>query len=259
MLKLSGIQYQVGKQPILRDINACFRPGELSVVLGQNGSGKTSLLRVCSGEIKNYGGHVLYDDRNLDQIPGKELSRYRAVLRQQPELGFPLDVEEVVAMGRYPHYQHRPSGKDKKICHDVASLLNLQNLLLRNYLTLSGGEQQRVQFARVLAQVWEMPREGKRYLLLDEPLNNLDIAYQHEFLQVAGRLKNEKTVIVAVLHDINLAAQYADRLYFLKNGQLVAEGSPTTVLTEQTLENVFGIRPLIIPHPVSGHPIVSWL
>jgi iron complex transport system ATP-binding protein len=178
-------------------------------------------------------------------------------MSQQPELSFPLSVEEVVMMGRYPHFTFNPGKKDETICNEVIRKMQLEDFRDRNYLTLSGGERQRVQFARMLAQVWEIPADsGYRYIFLDEPLNNLDINYQQEFLQIVQSMANQNSIVVAVMHDINLALQYADKVFFLKNGELVASGKPGEVVTATMIEQVFGIKAHIINNPISNKPLV---
>ena len=179
-------------------------------------------------------------------------------MSQQPELSFPLTVEEVVMMGRYPHFAFNPGKKDDSICNEVIERMNLQSFKERNYLTLSGGEKQRVQFARVLAQIWEQPANGLRYLFLDEPLTSLDINYQQEFLQIARKFTLADTVLVAVIHDINLAIQFADKLFFLKDGEVAAQGNPSVILNEALLEMVFGVKTTIIKNPVTGSPLVIY-
>ena len=258
MLRVQDIQYGVGKKEIVKGISVDFMPGEFAMILGPNGSGKSTFLKLFSGELKGRQGSVVYLGKNINAIKKEELARVRAVMSQQPELGFPLTVEEVVMMGRYPHFSFNPGKKDMAICEEVIGQMNIGSLRERNYLTLSGGEKQRVQFARVLAQIWEMPAEGHRYLFLDEPLTNLDINYQQEFLAMARSLTRTDTVLVAVMHDVNLAVQYADKLIFLKEGEMVSCGKPLDVLSEGLIKNVFGVDTKIIPNPVNGLPLMVY-
>lgn len=258
MLRTENISYRIGKKQILKDISLEFVPGEFNMILGPNGSGKSSFLKIFCGEINDYDGNVFYDDKKIQSINKEALARKRAVMSQQPELNFPLSVEEVVMMGRYPHFVFDPHPSDKKICDEVIDRMNLQSFRERNYLTLSGGEKQRVQFARVLAQVWENPGLDTRFLFLDEPLASLDINYQQEFLQIAKSFLQSKTVLAAVIHDINLAIQFADKLFFFKEGELKALGKPSAILTESLIEQVFGVKTTIISNPVSGQPLVVY-
>ena len=258
MLRTENISFSVGKKQILKNLSASFLPGEFNMILGPNGSGKSSFLKIFSGEINKFQGTVLYDDKKIKELRKEELAKKRAVMSQQADLGFPLLVEEVVMMGRYPHFTFNPNKKDVAICNQVIERMNLVEFKERNYLTLSGGEKQRVQYARVLAQVWEKPTDGYRYLFLDEPLNSLDISYQHEFLQVAVELVKENTVLVAVMHDINLAAHYADNLFFFKEGELITQGRPGDILTENVIERIFSVKTRVIENPVTGKPLVIY-
>ncbi|HUR11375.1 MAG TPA: heme ABC transporter ATP-binding protein [Flavitalea sp.] len=256
MLKTENITYTIGKKNIVNNVSAEFLPGELNMILGPNGSGKSTFLKIFCGELKGYQGTVLYNDENITKHRKEELAQYRAVMSQQPELTFPLLVEEVVMMGRYPHFSFNPAKKDETICNEVLERMDLLSFRERNYLTLSGGEKQRVQFARVLAQIWEKPAKGSRYLFLDEPLNNLDINYQQEFLQIAKQFTTGDTVLVAIMHDINLAIQYADKLFFLKEGSIVQCGRPKDIVKADVIREVFKVSATIINNPVTNDPLV---
>jgi iron complex transport system ATP-binding protein len=256
MLKTENIYYSIEKKLILNGISTTFNPGEFNMILGPNGSGKSTFLKIFSGEINKYEGSIFYGDEKINQLKKEALAKRRAVMSQQPELSFPLMVEEVVMMGRYPHFNFNPTKKDEDICAEVMLLMNIHHFKERNYLTLSGGERQRVQFARVLAQIWQKPQEGYRYLFLDEPLNSLDINYQQEFLQIANEFAKENTVLIAVIHDINLATQYGDKLFFLRDGQLVSHGKPEDILTQKLIEQVFLVKTTIITNPITQKPLV---
>jgi iron complex transport system ATP-binding protein len=256
MLRTANISYNIGAKQILKNISLDFVPGEFTMILGPNGSGKSTFLKIFSGEINKFKGEVWYDDQPINSIKKEELSTCRAVMSQQTELTFPLNVEEVVMMGRYPHFTFNPNKKDIAICREVITRMNLDSFTERDYTTLSGGEKQRVQYARVLAQVWEKPAHGHRYLFLDEPLNNLDVAYQQDFLQMATLLKNQNTVLVAVMHDINLAIQYADKLAFFKEGELAGYGNPKELVTAPLLRKVFNVNTTVMDNPLTGDPLV---
>lgn len=249
MLELRNISYSIGTNKILDNISATFQPGKLSMIIGPNGSGKSTLLKIISQEIEGYSGSVLYDSKQLTKKNIPVISKVRAVLTQQPELSFPLPVEEVVLMGRYPHFAFTPSIKDKEICIKAMERMNIASFKHRNYLTLSGGERQRVHFARVLAQIWEEQLGKCRYFLLDEPITSLDLNYQHEFLKLAKQMSTQHTVTVAVIHDINLALQYADHVLMIYQGCVMADGTPKDVITPENLFKLYNLKCKVINDP----------
>jgi len=257
MLSLQNISYRIGGNNILANISTAFQPGEFNIILGPNGSGKSSLLKIISGEIHDYTGIVAYDQKNSREIKKAEWAKSRAVMSQQPELSFPLMVDEVVMMGRYPHFAFNPGKKDAAICREVMERLHLESFMDRNYLTLSGGEKQRVQFARVLAQIWEPTANSNRYLFLDEPIASLDIYYQHQFLQIAKQLVADNITVVAVLHDINLSIQYGSNMLFMKEGKLATSGRPGEIVTAGLIHEIFNI-PVTVSNNFNGKPIVMY-
>lgn len=258
MLKANNIYYSIGKKLILNDISVEFHPGEFNMILGPNGSGKSTFLKIFSGEINTYDGTILYNNKKIASQKKEALAKYRAVMSQQPELSFPLMVDEVVMMGRYPHFAFNPGRKDEAICREVMEHLDLQSFAERNYLTLSGGEKQRVQFARVLAQIWEPTGSNSRYLFLDEPVASLDIYYQHQFLQIATQLLAANITVVAVLHDINLSVQYGSNLFFMKEGKLVANGKPGNVVTAGLIHEIFNIPVTVLHNNGTKMPVVVY-
>lgn len=258
MLKTENIKYRIGKKQILKDISADFYPGRVAVILGPNGSGKSSFLKIACGETNDFTGTVFYDNSNSRDFQKAELAKTRAVMSQQTEVNFPLLVSEVVMMGRYPHFAFNPGKKDVAICEEIMDRMDLRAFKDRNYLTLSGGEKQRVQFARVLAQIFEAPKTGNRYLFLDEPIASLDIHYQHQFLQTIKMLAAESIVVIAVLHDINLAMQYADDIIFMKEGRMVKKGVPTEVITADLIRDVFNIPVKIVGYDGADKPVVVY-
>lgn len=256
MLETRNLVCTIGNQTIVDGISLSFVPGRLHVIVGPNGSGKSTFLKAFSGEWKPTAGTITYDSVALPDIDKISLARRRAVMTQLPELHFPLSVEEIVMMGRYPHFSFRPGAKDRTICQQVMDHLSIQSFSGRDYLTLSGGERQRVQFARALAQIWEVPAAGSRYLFLDEPVSSLDIHYQHQLLQLARGLVKENIVLIAILHDLNLALQYADRMIFMKQGRIVAEGDVPGIVTPALIRETFDIEARLLEDPLSGTPVV---
>lgn len=253
MLEIQNISYKIGSKTILDNVSASFAPGILTMILGPNGSGKSTLLKIICDEITHYAGKVLFDGISLSGKEQASMAQKRAVLSQQSELAFPLSVEEVVMMGRYPHFNLNPGKKDKDICLEALKRMSILDFRYRNYLTLSGGEKQRVHFARTLAQIWEPPNNTCRYLFLDEPIASLDLNYQHEFLRITKEMAAQNTVTVAVIHDINLAFQYADRAILLNRGTTVASGLPSEVITARNLFSVYGVSCRIMHDPASHY------
>jgi len=258
MLRVDDLVCRIGHRLIVDHISTEFAPGLVHVIVGPNGSGKSTFLKVFSGELKPEGGTVWYDDMSVIHTDKAGLARRRAVMSQLPELSFPLSVDEIVMMGRYPHFSFRPSLADAAICREAMERVSITDLSGRDYLTLSGGERQRVQFARALAQIWEPPATGSRFLFLDEPVSSLDIHYQHHFLQLIRSLLDEKIVVIAVLHDLNLALQYADRMLFMKEGRIAAAGPVPGIVQPGLIEEVFGIRARLLEDPYRRGPVVVY-
>ena len=261
MLAASGISVTLGGTPILRDVPIAVRGGEVVALIGPNGAGKSTLLHVLSGAIAPDAGEVCLDGRALAAWPRRVLARRRAVLPQAPVLSFPFRVLDVVMLGRSPHVGRSGREADLRVAHAALAETGMLDLAERVYTTLSGGERQRAELSRVLAQIWPEPGQetgepGRRFLLLDEPANNLDLAHQNAIMVTAKRLATWGHGVLAVLHDPNLAAVHADRICVLGQGRMVADGPPSAVVAEDLFERVFGARMRVIQHPEHGCPIV---
>ncbi|HVS98457.1 MAG TPA: heme ABC transporter ATP-binding protein [Puia sp.] len=258
MLRIEGLECLAGGRAVIRGITTEFAPAMLHVIVGPNGSGKSTFLKSFSGEWPAAAGEIRYDGLALRLLSKTNIAKRRAVMSQLPELHFPLRVDDIVMMGRYPHFSFRPSRHDAAICRAAMERLSILPLAGRDYLTLSGGERQRVQFARALTQIWDPPPEGSRYLFLDEPVSSLDIRYQHQLLRQVRALVGDKIVIVAVLHDLNLALQYADRILFLKDGRVAAEGPASSVVQPGLIRDVFGMEAHILQNPFGPQPVIVY-
>jgi iron complex transport system ATP-binding protein len=244
VIRVESVTRIAGGRRIVDSVSASFEAGKLNVIVGANGAGKSTLLRMLSRHLSPTEGRVRYGDRELAQIQLPELALLRATLSQSVDIAFPLSVREVVLMGRYPHFTGRPHARELQICDEVMRFFDVTSLAGRDYRSLSGGEQQRVQFARVLAQVWEAKRP--RYLFLDEPVTFLDISHQLDFMRKVRSLLAPDLVVVGVLHDLNLVAQFADRVLMLREGKVLADGATEEVLTPPNIERVFGVSPSIV-------------
>jgi iron complex transport system ATP-binding protein len=252
MLALENVGYLAGGRPrrvILRDLDLELRPGELVALLGPNGAGKSTALRIAAGELRPDQGFVRLSGRTLDRHTPLSQARLRAVLPQGDQLSFDLTVAEVVQLGRLPHDLHGRGPRDRLLVEAALLSVGLDHLAERLYPSLSGGERQRVQLARALAQLGEPQREGvDRLLLLDEPTASLDPKHQHQVMALVQRLTRQRIGALVVMHDLNLAARFADRLVFLKDGQKLAEGPPERVLNAQLLEQVYDLPFTVRPN-----------
>ncbi len=256
MLRLDGVTVRVPGAVLLDGVTLDVPAGALTALVGPNGAGKSTLLRVASGERAPDAGTVTMvgADGRMQPHAGAapdDLARRRAVLPQESLLAFPFTSAEVAQLGRTPHRTGREA--DAESVARALDAVGVAALADRRYPTLSGGEKQRVHLARVLAQL----DSGEAVLLLlDEPTNNLDLTHQHRVLEVARQMARRGLAVVAVLHDLNLAAQYADRIALLKRGRLVAAGSPADVLTSDAIAEAFDVRALVMPHPCLACPLV---
>ncbi len=209
--------------------------------MGANGAGKTTLLRLLAGNLRPTEGEVFLFDKPVRTYPKEELARKRAVLSQHYQIAFPIGVNDIVMMGRYPFFKTTPSKHDREICADVIQVMNSEELYTREYNTLSGGEAQKIQMGRVLAQIWEAKEDDEKILFLDEPVSHLDVKYQHQLLQTAKEWCGKHVTVIAILHDINLALLYADRIIFLKGGNLVHDMQRPSEITSAVIKQVFDV------------------
>lgn len=250
------------KHPILNSIDIHINAGEVVALLGANGAGKSTLSSILAGDelsLPILSGEVWLNELNVHQTPSKILAQHRAVLTQHTQLNFNLCVRDIIEMGTYPF----------AIVEGVEELIqqaliwaDIKHLEYRLYQQLSGGEQQRVQFSRILVQLfcqYNNP-QSPRYCLLDEPTSSLDPKYQQSLLKTLKRLANELNIgVFVVLHDVNLAAFYCDKLILLSQGNIIAQGEPQQVLTPDNLEATYGLRGQCIPHPLTTNKVlVIW-
>ena len=241
MLQATDIACSIDRKPILRDCSLALTPGRFTAVVGPNGAGKSTLLRILSGEDRPTRGQVQLNRQPIAAYDSRALSRLRAVLPQHTTVNFPFTVEQVIEIGRYAHRSRVV--ENERIISEVMQRTGLDRFSGRVYQTLSGGEQQRVQMARVMAQLWDDayqgPKSTSKYLLLDEPTSSLDLAQQQVLLGLAKDLCQRSLGVLAILHDLNLAIQYADDILFLKDGRPVAYGPREAVVTQEIIEETF--------------------
>ena len=254
MLTAKDIAFRIGNKSLLSNISLTFEPAKLHLIIGPNGAGKSTLIKVLARLLRPQGGNVRYEGVDVNDAAEADLAKRRAVLSQAVEVAFPLSVREVVMMGRYPHFGGRPGPTDEQIVDELMQFFDVTEFADHDYQTLSGGERQRVNFARVLAQLWQSNNETNparsprcRLLFLDEPLTFLDIRHQIDFMKKVRNFTNAPDVVtVGVVHDLNLAARFADQVVLLKDGRVVACGSPSQVLTSENIRHVFAVEPTFV-------------
>jgi len=246
-VELRDVSFRAGGALILDRVSVRFEPGKLNVVLGPNGAGKSTLLRIATGIARPTSGEVCYDGQSIAELAAEPLARRRAVLSQHVELAFALPVADVVLMGRYPHYGRVPTERDGEIVSRALALVGMEDKREQPYPTLSGGEQQKVHLARVLAQIWNNDGSAddagaQRFLFLDEPTSGLDVHYQLHILEVVRGLLSPACTVVAVLHDLNMAFEYGDHFVLLERGAVAVNASDPRSIPADVLERVFRVR-----------------
>ncbi|MFK0247448.1 heme ABC transporter ATP-binding protein [Amycolatopsis azurea] len=247
--ELDRVSYAVDGKTLLREVSLRVHAGEVLAVVGPNGAGKSTTLGVLAGDLRPDSGRVLVAGRELSAWSGIELARLRAVLPQQNTVTFPFTVDEVVRMGRTPWRGTEAEDFDETEIAAALKATGMTGFAGRRFTTLSGGEQARAALSRVLAQ-----RAG--ILLLDEPTAALDLRHSEEILTLATTRAEAGDAVLVVLHDLGLAAAYADRVAVLSGGELAAEGTPAEVLTESLLSEVYRHPVEVLTHPRTGKPIV---
>ena len=242
LVEARGVRCRLGRRKVLDGIDLSVRSGSLMCLLGPNGAGKSTLLRMLSGELAAGEGTVQFDARDLASWSPVALARRRAVMCQKPNAAFEFHGTEVVLLGRYPHCEGRPGRTDERIAERALADAEAAHLAWRIVTTLSGGENARVHFARALAQVAYEEDGLPRALFLDEPTASLDLAHQHALMRLARDLAHgQGLAVVAVAHDLNLAARYADEVVLLADGRIAAAGTPRHVLTREHVKACFGV------------------
>jgi iron complex transport system ATP-binding protein len=276
------VTVRIGGATLLDGVSVEVSPGQIVAVAGPNGAGKSTLLSTLAGDRPASSGAVTLEGRALAGWPRAELARRRAVMGTDRAVAFGFSAREVAMLGRMPLHGGDPDHTDEAVIDALMRDVDCADLATRVYTTLSTGERQRVSLARALAQVADAHGAGgtargsmsvgdsssgttdsaradgsaARYLLLDEPTSSLDPAHQHTAMRLLRRSADGGRGVLAVLHDLNLVAAYADLVVLMRRGRVVEAGSPSQVLRADLLEAVFDIPMLVIPHPRLAHPLV---
>lgn len=246
---IEALSVDIGRRPVLRGIDATLQPGEFIGIVGPNGAGKSTLVRAMLGLIAPRGGEARIDGEPVLSLPPRTIARALAYLPQGQTLHWPLEVERLVALGRLPHLAplSRIGAEDRAIVAEALRRADVGHLAGRIATELSGGERARVMLARALAV-------GARGLIVDEPLAALDPGHQIDVMALLAREAAAGALVVAVLHDLTMAARYCSRLLLIDEGELVADGAPAEVLTAERLSAVYGITAMI--DAADGAPVI---
>ncbi|MFZ8757553.1 ABC transporter ATP-binding protein [Microbacterium sp. HMH0099] len=251
-LTAEGLTLAYGDRTIVDGLDLVLPPGRITAIVGANGCGKSTLLRAFARLLPPRAGRIVLDGKALHELPSKEVARILGLLPQSPLAPEGIAVADLVGRGRHPHQRAlaRWSARDYEVVSESLAATGITDLADRSIDELSGGQRQRVWIAMALAQETDI-------LLLDEPTTFLDVAHQVEVLDLLTDLNHERgTTTVMVLHDMNLAARYADHIVALREGRVVAAGTPNEVMTSEMIAEVFGLDALVVPDPVSGSPLI---
>ncbi|HPZ06992.1 MAG TPA: heme ABC transporter ATP-binding protein [Candidatus Eremiobacteraeota bacterium] len=250
IFEIENLNFEYSSHIVLKDLNLSVLKGEFFSIIGPNGTGKSTLLRLMAGFLKPSRGNIKFMGYHLQKFNPLELARKRAFVSQDNFINFPYTAYEIVLMGRFPYLRNFQieTKEDHDIVRSAMEKTSTTHIATRSITDLSGGERQRVMIAKALAQ-------NPSVLLLDEPTSGLDINYQIDIMDHLRLLnRHEKVTIIMVIHDLNLAGQYSDRILLLSKGRTYATGSPEEVITEQNIEEVFSLKVNIDKEPERGFP-----
>ena len=238
VLDISSLSFNFGSKNILADIDLSIKDNGIVGIIGPNGSGKSTLLKCIYRVLKPKTGTIFIDGKNINDYQFKETAKKMAVVAQHNDTHFDFNVLEMVLIGRSPHkkFMERDSAEDIELAYKSLEQVNMKDFADRNFSSLSGGEKQRIILARALVQNTDC-------LILDEPTNHLDIKHQLHFMSLA---KDLKITVISAIHDLNIAAMYCDKIYTLKEGQIIASGSVNEVITEEVIKTLYDVEAKII-------------
>lgn len=253
-LNLEKVSLKLDNRQILKDVSLEINEGEIVSVIGPNGAGKSTLLNVLTGDINPDSGEIFYDDKQLKQISIQERAFTRSVMSQMQTLVFNFSVKDVIEMGWLQRGNSDFSNNFSMAFENVTKECNVHNLIHRKFNSLSGGEQRRVHFARTLLQLWR-PSESNdpRYLLLDEPTANLDLSSEMLLMNILKKRASLNVGILVILHDLNLASHFADKIAIIKDGEIMAFGEPEKIMEDAFLTSIYEV-PIKVKHdPLRVH------
>ena len=249
-IEVNNLSWEIEGKSIISNISLRIDEGEILTVIGPNGAGKSSFMKLLSGDIETYFGEIYFNGVLLNDISIQERSFIRSVMSQSQEIVYDYSVKEIIEMGWLNRGLSNYSKDFDEAIQKIAIECSVENHLEQRFNTLSGGEKRRVHFARTLIQLWRPSGSLEpRYMFLDEPTANLDILHEQKMMKLIEKKKNEGIGVLLILHDLNLAAKYSNRIAIFSNGELVVIGKPKTVLTDKTLSSIYGLEMKIDKNP----------
>jgi iron complex transport system ATP-binding protein len=255
MLAADHVSLKIDGARLVRKVSVQVQPGQVTAIMGPNGAGKSTLLRLLAGDVMPDTGNITFDGQPLENVSIIERARRRAVVPQRSSIAFGFSVLETVLIGRYPHGGDHARTTDIRIARHALTRAGVAQFESRLVPTLSGGELARVMLARALAQI--DGNSGAAYLLLDELTAALDPAHQHHVLRLLRDMARENEVgVLVILHDLNLAARYADEIVFMRDGSVTARGSADEVLTPALIAATFDVEAVLVPHLSGSRPVI---
>lgn len=259
LFKIRNLSYCFKKKisnntEFLSKLNFDIYSGQFFAIVGPNGAGKTTLFNLLASEKNSIAGEIYFNNSKLDLLDNQIKAQHIAVLPQHYSLEFDFWVDEVISLGRLPHLTN--AKENREIVQSVIELLDLTHLQSRKYPSLSGGEKQRVQFARVLAQVYDGENFDGKCLLLDEPTSALDLLHQHKLLSLLDILKAKGLTIIAIMHDLQMVADYSDRILMLKSGKPIYVGDTEKAFSSEKIYQTYGLETEIYSHPQTQRKIL---
>lgn len=254
MIHIHQLSYVTNQRYLLNDIDLDIRAGELIAIVGPNGAGKSTLLSSIANELAYKATTYHFKNKNIQEFSKREMPFHRAKFSQHQSSEINLKNEEIVLMGRYPYFSNEPNEDDLHIVQQWMKTTETNHLIDREYEQLSGGEKQRLHLARVFAQLEN--DIDQKLILLDEPLNNLDVAHQFKTLHTIKKFTQKNNTALVVLHDLNIAAQFADRLLLLNKGKIELFDVPQNVLTQERIASVYQYPCTLTNHPITQQPII---
>ena len=253
-LNLKSINLKLDDRQILKNVSLEINEGEIVSVIGPNGAGKSTLLNVLTGDISPDSGNTIYDNKHLNKVSIQERAFTRSVMSQMQTLVFNFNVKDVVEMGWLQRGNSDFSSNFSMAFEAVTKECNVHNLVHRNFNTLSGGEQRRVHFARTLLQLWRPSQSNDpRYLLLDEPTANLDLSSEMLLMNILKARASSNVGILVILHDLNLASHFADKIAIMKDGEIKAFGKPEEIMTDDFLTSIYEVPIKVKYEPLRVH------